>query len=291
MNNDSKGMLYGLIGILSFGLTLPVTRYVIEYFSPMFIGLGRATVAGIFAAVLLIITRQSVPSKEQLYKLIIVALGVVVGFPVLSSVAMQTVPASHGGVVLAILPLATAIVGVVISNEKPSFGFWVTSVLGSMLVVIYSVLNGANALHWGDIALFFAVLSAAIGYSVGGLLSKEIGGWRVICWALVISTPFISIFALYHFPPEWSSVPINIWLGFLYLALVSQLIGFFFWNRGLAIGGVVRVSQIQLLQPFVTIIASALLLDEILKLETVIFALLIVILVAIGKKQPISVVN
>ncbi|KZY70452.1 DMT family transporter, partial [Oleiphilus sp. HI0067] len=208
MNNDSKGMLYGLIGILSFGLTLPVTRYVIEYFSPMFIGLGRATVAGIFAALLLIITRQSVPSKEQLYKLIIVALGVVVGFPVLSSVAMQTVPASHGGVVLAILPLATAIVGVVISNEKPSFGFWVTSVLGSMLVVIYSVLNGANALHWGDIALFFAVLSAAIGYSVGGLLSKEIGGWRVICWALVISTPFISIFALYHFPPEWSSVPI-----------------------------------------------------------------------------------
>ncbi|WP_156504364.1 DMT family transporter, partial [Oleiphilus sp. HI0066] len=138
MNNDSKGMLYGLIGILSFGLTLPVTRYVIEYFSPMFIGLGRATVAGIFAALLLIITRQSVPSKEQLYKLIIVALGVVVGFPVLSSVAMQTVPASHGGVVLAILPLATAIVGVVISNEKPSFGFWVTSVLGSMLVVIYS---------------------------------------------------------------------------------------------------------------------------------------------------------
>ncbi len=280
-------MLFGLIGVISFGLTLPVTRYVVEYLSPMFIGLGRAVIAGIFAALLLFITKQSFPTKQQIYKLIVVALGVVVGFPVLSAVAMQTVPASHGGVVLGVLPLATAVAGVAIANEKPSIGFWVAGILGSILVVIYSVTSGANTLHVGDVALFGAMLSAAIGYAVGGQLSKEIGGWKVICWALVISLPFIILPASNEAPTEWVAIPDNIWLAFLYLALVSQLIGFFFWNKGLALGGVARVSQTQLIQPFITIVASALLIGEALETVTVLFAVLVVSVVAVGKRMPI----
>ncbi|MCK5877784.1 MAG: DMT family transporter [Candidatus Marithrix sp.] len=287
LQKESKGMLLGILGVVSFGLTLPATRYIIEYFDPIFIGLGRAVVAAVFAALLLIITKQAIPNKKQLSKLIIIAFGVVIGFPVLSAWAMQTVPASHGGVVLGLLPLATAIVGVLISNERPSIGFWLSGIMGSAIVIIYSLFYGVSSFHIGDFALLGAIISAAIGYAVGGQLSKEIGGWQVICWALVISLPFIIVPAWARGPQEAFSIPINIWLGFLYLALVSQLLGFFLWNKGLALGGIARVSQAQLIQPFVTIIASALLVNEALDTTTIVFALLVVSTVAIGKRMPI----
>ncbi len=287
LEKESKGMLLGIFGVISFGLTLPATRYIIEYFDPIFIGLGRAVVAAVFAALLLIITKQSIPNKKQLSKLIIIAFGVVIGFPVLSAWAMQTVPASHGGVVLGILPLGTAIVGVMISNERPSIGFWLSGIVGSIIVIIYSLFYGVNSLNIGDFALLGAIISAAIGYAVGGQLSKEIGGWQVICWALVISLPFIIIPAWLRGPQEVFNIPINIWLGFLYLALVSQLLGFFLWNKGLALGGIARVSQAQLIQPFITIIASAWLVNEALNTTTIVFSLLVVSTVAIGKKMPI----
>ncbi|MFK5970469.1 MAG: DMT family transporter [Candidatus Marithrix sp.] len=287
LQKESKGMLLGILGVISFGLTLPATRYIIEYFDPIFIGLGRAVVAAIFAALLLVITKPPIPNKKQLSKLIIIAFGVVIGFPVLSAWAMQTVPASHGGVVLGILPLATAIVGVMISNERPSMGFWLSGVMGSAIVIIYSLFYGVSSFHIGDFALLGAIISAAIGYAVGGQLSKEIGGWQVICWALVISLPFIIIPAWIKVPQEAFTIPINIWLGFLYLALVSQLLGFFLWNKGLALGGIARVSQAQLIQPFITIIASAWLVNEALDTITIVFALLVISTVAIGKRMPI----
>jgi drug/metabolite transporter (DMT)-like permease len=287
LQKESKGMLLGVLGVISFGLTLPATRYIIEYFDPIFIGLGRAVVAAVFAALLLVITKQSIPNKKHLSKLIIIAFGVVIGFPVLSAWAMQTVPASHGGVVLGVLPLATAIVGVLISNERPSIGFWISGVVGSAIVIIYSLFYGVESFYVGDFALLGAIISASIGYAVGGQLSREIGGWQVICWALVISLPFIIVPAWIRGPQEALNIPINIWLGFLYLALVSQLLGFFLWNKGLALGGIARVSQAQLIQPFVTIIASAWLVNEALDTTTIVFALLIVGTVAIGKKMPI----
>ena len=288
MSNESKGMLLGLLGVIAFGLTLPATRYVITYFDPIFIGLGRAVVAAVVAILLLIITKQPLPSRRQFYKLIIIALGVVIGFPIFSAWAMQTVPASHGGVVLGILPLATAFVGTLISNERPSKGFWITGVIGSIIVIVYSLFYGADSFHIGDVALLGAIISAAIGYAVGGQLSKEIGGWQVICWALAISLPFIIVPAWMKGPQEMLTIPANIWMGFLYLALVSQLLGFFLWNKGLALGGVARVSQAQLIQPFVTIIASALLVSEALDAITMLFALLVVSTVAIGKRMPIT---
>ena len=288
MSDESKGMFLGLVGVVSFGLTLPATRFIIPYFEPVFIGLGRAVIASFVAALLLIATKQTRPSKNQFYQLLVVASGVVVGFPILSAWAMQTVPASHGGVVLGVLPLATAIVGSVVSNEKPSVAFWICGMVGSAVVIAYSLLQGVGEFQTGDFFLLGAIVSAATGYALGGKLSKEIGGWQVICWALVISFPFIIVPAWLEAPQEAvGSLPLNVLLSFLYLALVSQLFGFFFWNKGLALGGVARVSQTQLLQPIVTLVASAFLINETINLQTIVFAILVIVTVAIGKKMPI----
>lgn len=287
MKNETKGMLFGFLGVTAFGLTLPATRFVVPYLNPVFIGLGRAVVAALVAAILLLLARGALPTKRQFTRLAIVALGVVVGFPVLSAWAMQTVPAAHGGVVLGLLPLATAVAGVLISKEHPSFGFWLSGVVGSALVVSYAWLQGVGGFQLGDLALLGATLAAAIGYAVGGQLARELGGWQVICWALVVSFPFILIPALMQAPQAGWTLPMNVWLSFMYLALVSQLAGFFFWNKGLALGGVARVSQTQLLQPFITIIASVMLIHEKLDATTIVFALLVVGTVAINKKMPI----
>lgn len=288
MSDESKGMFLGLVGVVSFGLTLPATRFIIPYFEPVFIGLGRAVIASFVAALLLIATKQTRPSKNQFYQLLVVASGVVVGFPILSAWAMQTVPASHGGVVLGVLPLATAIVGSVVSNEKPSVAFWICGIVGSAVVIAYSLLQGVGEFQTGDFFLLGAIVSAATGYALGGKLSKEIGGWQVICWALVISFPFIIVPAWLEAPQDAvGSLPLNVILSFLYLALVSQLFGFFFWNKGLALGGVARVSQTQLLQPIVTLVASALLINETINVQTIVFATLVIVTVAIGKKMPI----
>lgn len=288
MSDESKGMFLGLVGVVSFGLTLPATRFIIPYFEPVFIGLGRAVIASFVAALLLIATKQTRPSKNQFYQLLGVASGVVVGFPILSAWAMQTVPASHGGVVLGVLPLATAIVGAVVSNEKPSVAFWICGIVGSAVVIAYSLLQGVGEFQTGDFFLLGAIVSAATGYALGGKLSKEIGGWQVICWALVISFPFIIVPAWLEAPQDAvGSLPLNVILSFLYLALVSQLFGFFFWNKGLALGGVARVSQTQLLQPIVTLVASALLINETINVQTIVFATLVIVTVAIGKKMPI----
>lgn len=237
MNRESKGMLFGLLGVTSFALTLPAIRYIIDYFDPIFIGLGRAIVAAIVALFILVVTRQSIPTREQFYKLFIVSLGVVFGFPVLTSIAMQTVPSSHGGVVLGLLPIATAIVGFLISNDRPSIGFWIVAIIGGSIVVIFSYINGANSIHIGDLALLGSIVCAAIGYAVGGELSKSMGGWQVICWALVISLPFLIFPVLPRLPEEGLKIPINIWLAFLYLALVSQLFGFFPMEQRLSYWG------------------------------------------------------
>jgi drug/metabolite transporter (DMT)-like permease len=288
MNNETKGILFGLIGVSAFGLTLPVTRAITPYMDPIFIGLGRAVIAAIVALLLLLWCRQKIPNATQIKRLIIVALGVVIGFPVFSSWAMQYVHASHGGVVLGILPLATAIAGICVGDEKPSVLFWLVSVFGSTLVIVYALLQGSGSLHIADLALLGAVIAAAIGYAVGSQLSKELGDWQVICWALVLSLPFILIPTILHMPTSFSSIPFNAYACFLYLALVSQLFAFFFWYKGLALGGIARVSQVQLFQPFMTILASILLFGETMTIETLIFAFLVVSFVWVGKKMPIA---
>lgn len=287
MDNETKGMLLGIIGVSAFGLTLPATRIAIPFLNPIFIGLGRAVLAALFAAIFLIWLRQKIPNRSQIYKLFVVALGVVIGFPVFSSWAMQYVPASHGGGVLGILPLATALVGVLIGNERPSISFWIAGILGCSLVIFYSLIQDSGEVQIADLALLGAILSAAIGYAVGAKLSKEIGGWQVICWALVLALPFIIVPTINYAPDSLSNISVMGFAGFLYLALVSQLFAFFIWYKALALGGIARVSQAQLLQPFITLFASVFFLGEVIDIETIIFVFLVISSVWLGKRMPI----
>ena len=287
MTPESKGMGLGLFAVTAFGLTLPATRYIVPWLDPVFIGLGRGCSAALVALFSLLIKRQPWPTLSQLRRLAIVSLGVVIGFPVLSAWSMQTVEASHGGVILGILPLLTAVAGAMTSQEQPSLGFWITGIIGSALVGAYAWQDGGGAFSIGDLLLFIAVLSAAVGYAIGAQLTHELGGWQVICWALVIALPFILLPTWWYAPSTVTIMPPVAWLSFAYLALVSQLFGFFIWYHGLAIGGVARVSQTQLIQPFVTIVASALALSEIIDLPTMVFASLVVLTVAISRRMPV----
>lgn len=285
---ENKGLIYGLIAVSTFALTLPATRFVVAWLDPVFIGLGRAVIAAVFAGLILLIARQPLPQKKHLILLLITAAGVVIGFPVLSAIAMQTVPASHGGVVIALIPLMTAIVASLISNERPSVGFWVSSVVGASIVVLFALQQGDSTIYRGDILLFLASLSAAIGYAVGGRLAHDLGGWQVICWALLIALPFILLPSVYFAPENWGSIPVSALVAFAYLALVSQLSGFFLWYHGLAIGGIARVSQTQLIQPFITLFASWLLLGETIQPSTILFAMAVVTVLVINKQTTIK---
>lgn len=281
-------MTAGFAGVAVFALTLPATRYAVMYLDPVFVGLGRSVIAALVAGVLLLGARVAVPTRVQFVQLIIVSLGVVIGFPLFSAMAMETLPAIHGGVVVGILPLVTAFAGVLLTREKPSLGFWLTGIAGCLVVTRFAYPEGFIQLLTGDIFLVCAIVAAAVGYALGGRLSREMGGWQVICWALVLAFPLLLIPAVTQAPSGLQHIPLTVWLCFLYLALGSQLLGFVFWYKGLALGGIVRVSQIQLLQPFMTLMAAALLLGEHLDGRAMIFTLLVVAIVAVGRKMPVS---
>ncbi len=286
LHPETIGLLYGFLGVLSFSLTLPATRLAVTGLDPTFVGLGRGVVAGTLSVFILWLTRQSLPTIQQWRSLAIVSLGVVLGFPLLSAWAMQRLPAAHGAVVLGLLPLVTALAGVLRSGDRPTKLFWIASAIGSATVVSFAVSQGANQLQFENLVLLGAVIAAALGYAEGGKLAQQLGGWQVICWALVLSVPFEAIPTLLtakHLPvaSPWA------WLGFAYLCLVSQLIGFFAWYHGLAIGGVARVSQMQLFQPFLTILFSAVLLGEAITPLTLGAAGLVISSVAIGRKAKI----
>ncbi len=288
MTIETKGMLLGLCGVIAFSLTLPFTRAIVHVFDPVFIASGRVVLATLAAMVWLSFIKAPIPNLSQWKKIIIVASGITFGFPIFSSIAMKSLPASHGGVVLGLLPMATAIFGAIIYHERPSIGFWITCLIGSVLVVTYSLLQGGGHLQQADIALLIAVVSVSVSYAVGATLSRELGGLQVVSWALVISSPILLIVAIITSPTELTDIKITHWLSLIYLALVSQWLGFLFWYKGLALGGIARVSQIQLLQPFITILASVLIVGEWLDVRTLLFAGLVVIIVALGRKLKAS---
>lgn len=295
MNNSenqvqiNKGMVLGLVAVMIFSLTLPFTRLIIPYFDPIFIGLGRSVLAALVAMVILFAFKQSFPNRSQVKHLLITAIGVIAGFPILTAFGMQTVPASHGSVVIGLLPLITAVFAVFISNERPSIGFWLAAAVGASLVVIYSLLQGGMELHIGDVYLLGASVLGALGYAMGGKLAKEMGGWQVICWVNVLGFPFSVLGILFVFPENLTEIPTSAWAGFLYLALISQLFGFFLWYKGLAMGGIARVSQTQLLQAFFSILAAIIILGEEVGLRTYLFALMVVIAIFVTRKMQINV--
>jgi drug/metabolite transporter (DMT)-like permease len=283
MKTETKGMLLGLLAVCLFSLTLPVTRLALESFHPIFIATGRALLAAVLAGVFLVTGKHRLPNRQEFKYLLLVAMGVVIGFPVCSALAMQQVDASHGGVMLGIMPLITAASGALLFKERPTLGFWIMALIGSTLVIIFSFLRGNGSLHWADLSLLIAVITGSIAYAIGGHLSKTLGGLQVISWALILTTPLLIGPALYFSPAAWSTVTPSAWSGFLYAALISQFLAFLPWFRGLALGGFARVGQTQLIQPFITIMASAWLLGEKIDLTTVGFALAVFAVVATGR--------
>lgn len=280
-------MWLGLLGVAAFSLTLPATRVAVASLSPVFVGMGRVVVAALPAAIYLLFSRRGWPSRGQFKALVVVALGVAFGFPVLSAMAMREVAASHAGIMLGVLPLATAAAGAAFSGERPSLGFWAMALLGSLLVVAFALNEGGGSVSWADLALLAAVASAAVGYAEGTRLTRSLGGVQVISWAVVIVAPFLLIPAGL-FAPASLAVPPEAWLCFLYVSLVSQLLGFIPWYRGLALGGIARVGQTQLLQPFFTLAAAAFFLGESVDAMAVIFAVLVCGTVAVGRRMRVA---
>ena len=285
------GLLWGFLGVLAFSFTLPFTRIAVEQIDPLFIGAGRAVVAAALAALVLAATRQRLPRGAQWLRLCVVVIGVVVGFPLLTSFALQTVPAAHGAVVIGLLPAATAIAAVIRAKERPSVTFWVASGAGVASVIAFIALagGGLEGLHPSDLLLLGAVVLAAVGYAEGALLSRELGSWQTICWALVVTLPaMIPLTAVSVTTHGWPQADASHWLAFGYLALVSMFLGFFAWYRGLAIGPIAQVSQIQLVQPVLTIVWSALIVGERLDLLVWLGALVVVACAAAAVRARVA---
>ena len=288
MKTERSGYVSGFLGMLGFSLTLPATRIAVSELDPVFVGLGRAVVAAGLSIIVLLITRQPFPSKRFLPQYGIVAADVIVGFPLLTAWAMQDVPANHGAVVTGLMPLATALAAVWRGGERPSSRFWLFSILGSVLVIAFALSSGSGSLHFADWALLGAVIAAGVGYAEGAVLARTFGAWQVICWALVLSVPFLLPIILWSGLPEFSIVGNTAWLGFIYVSLVSMFLAFIAWYRGLAMGGIARIGQMQLLQPFLTILASGLLLDEQISSDTFLYAMGVVFCVALGKTKSVE---
>ncbi len=299
MTSENKGLWLGFLGVLMFAITLPMTKLAVgtveaPQLSPWFVTFGRAAVAGLLSIIYLLVVKASRPARKHWRMIAFTAVGVIVGFPLLMALALQSVPSTHGAVVTGLMPLATAIAGALWWRQKPSLGYWLCAVLGSLLVLLFMAirsyqLEGHVAVHLADIFLIFAMLTGALGYIGGAHLTPFLGAERVISWVLVFSLPVTIPIALWNLPTQAVAWPH--WAGFVYVALFSMWIGFFAWYRALALGGVVRVSQVQLLQPFLSILFAVPLVGERMDALTVGFALAVIATVFMGKKMPVNTVK
>ena len=275
----------GVIGIVSFSLTPSATKMALQSMPPVFVSSGRVFVAAIMAAIILWVSKSRIPTIQEKKSLIGVILGACIGFPVFTALAFSLVPASHGSVVLALLPLATAGVAVWRAGDRPSKNYWVAGIMGAAVIIIYALSESAGKLELGDLYLLLALVSAAYGYTEGAIASRTLGSWQTICWALVATAPLAIIPLLWGIinqpvnPTPWS------WLGFSYLCIVSQLTGFFAWYKGLAIGGISKVGQIQLAQAPLGVIASAVILGEIIRPQIWPTLVLVIAMIVFGAKK------
>ena len=266
------GLWWGLVGVAAFSFTVPFTKVAVAGLAPLFIGSGRAVVAAILAAFALALTRQRLPRGAQWRRLAVVAGGVVVGFPLLTSFALTATPASHGAVVIALLPAATATAAVLRGRERPPLRFWLITGMGSLAAIGFASMQsgGFGQLHWADVLLLGAVVAAAIGYAEGGLLARELGAWQTVSWALVLASPLMVFLVAVSVAQQAPSASMVQWAAFAYLGVVSMFLGFFAWYHGLATGPMAQVSQVQLIQPVLSICWAGLLLGETLSWTTII---------------------
>ncbi len=262
MDRTTDGWGSGLLGVIIFSGSLPATRVAVGDFSPLFLTSARAVIAALLAAAFLIVLRQLTPGRRDLGSLAVVALGVVVGFPLLTALALLHITSAHSIVFVGLLPLATAIFGVLRGGERPKPMFWLFSGLGAATVAGFALFNSGAGSLMGDLLMVAAILLCGLGYAEGAALSRRLGGWQVISWALLLALPMMAALALITMPGSWSAIGIPAWLGLAYVSIFSMLVGFVFWYRGLALGGIARVGQLQLLQPFFGLVLAGLLLHE-----------------------------
>lgn len=283
-DSRTSGWINGFIGVVIFSGSLPATRLAVMEFDPVFLTMLRAAIAAVLALLLLWLFKQKRPAPGQWVPLLIVSLGVVIGFPLLTALALQYVTSAHSIVFIGVLPLATAVFGVLRGGERPRPVFWLFSVLGSVLVMGYAFAQGVSAAPAGDWLMLLAVLVCGLGYAEGATLSRSLGGWQVICWALVVSLPVVAPLSWILAPSSFSGISLPAWLSLGYVALFSMLIGFVFWYRGLAQGGIAAVGQLQLLQPFFGLALAAGLLHEQVSLGMLLVTVAVIGCVAGAKK-------
>ncbi|WP_085033474.1 DMT family transporter [Ensifer aridi] len=284
MNRTASGWMNGLVGVMIFSGSLPATRVAVMDFDPVFLTVARATIAGLIALCLLLAFREKRPGRDDLLSLGVVSIGVVVGFPLLTALALKHVTSAHSIVFVGLLPLATAIFGVLRGGERPRPAFWLFSSLGSAIVIGFALGQGFSASPKGDLLMLAAIIACGLGYAEGAQLSRKLGGWQVISWALVLSLPIMTALALLTMPASFARLNAASWFGLGYVSVFSMLIGFVFWYRGLAQGGIVAVGQLQLLQPFFGLALAATLLDETVSWTMLAATLAIVACVAGAKK-------
>ncbi|MFT3947785.1 MAG: DMT family transporter [Agriterribacter sp.] len=260
--NITQGWINGFIGVVLFSGSLPATRVAVLEFNPVFLTVARASIAGTLALIALLVFKQKRPERKQIFPLLIVAIGVVVGFPLLSALALQYVTSAHSIVFIGILPVATAIFGIIRGGERPRPIFWVFSIIGSLLVVGYAIAQGLTVSPVGDILMFGAIVLCGLGYAEGAKLAKTLGGWQVISWALALSLPIMLPLSFIYMPISFEGVSMGAWISLAYVSLFSMFIAFIFWYNGLAQGGTATVGQLQLLQPFFGLALASWLLHE-----------------------------
>ncbi len=287
-SRETRGFFFGFLGVLIFSFTLPMTRLAVAELDTTFVGLGRALVAACLALPLLLLTRQPIPTRRQMGRLLVVALGVVVGFPLLSAWALRQVPASHSAIVNGLLPMATAVVSVIWDGDRPAPLFWLAAIIGCVTVIGFVFFTSEVGFAAGDLAMLGAVLIGSIGYVEGGRMSRVIGSWQTICWALVISVPFLVLPVGSSVVQHGLNASSTAWLGFVYVSVFSMFLGFFAWYRGLALGGITRVGQVQLLQAFLTITWSGLLLGEHITPWMILAASIVIGMILIIRQSPIK---
>ncbi|MFT7722792.1 MAG: DMT family transporter [Roseateles sp.] len=288
--DTARGLLLGLAGVVMFALSLPMTRLAggsaaAPQLDPAFVAFGRAAVAGLLSVLYLAATGARRPRGGEWPLLALTAGGVVFGWPLLSGYAVRHVDAVHAAVVSGVLPLATAVIAALALRQRPSAGFWACALAGLVLVVGFAAWRGAGGLARADGLLLGAVVCASAGYVGGARLSGAMAAEQVICWVLVLSLPATVPLALMARPT--APVAASAWVGFAYVSLFSMWIGFFAWYRGLALGGTLRVSQVQVLQPFMSMLFAVPLLGERLDAMTVVFAAAVLAVVWLGRRQPV----
>lgn len=262
MNKSASGWIHGFVGVLIFSGSLPATRAAVLAFDPVFLTVARAAIAGLIAAGLLWASKSRRPGRGDLVALALVSVCVVVGFPLLSALALRRISSAHSLVFIGLLPLSTALFAVLRGGEQPRPAFWIYSCLGSAMVAAYAVEQDSSSSAFADALMLAAIVVCGLGYAEGARLARRLGGWQVICWALVMSLPAMLIIALALTPPAWDHIATRAWIGLGYVSLFSMLIGFVFWYRGLALGGIAAVGQLQLLQPFIGLALAAVVLHE-----------------------------